>query len=137
MKDEVALIIDRIENLEKRFDTLEKAMLGHSKRRKRPHQKKPTLTNDLNYSVNEKAFIKRYAFTKSGPKKFTILVAYLANGNVEENVRLREIVKRWNKMKSLLGQFNRFFPNEAKTQGWVDSKKHGSYNITNEWKKVL
>ena len=137
MKDEVALIIDRIENLEKRFDTLEKAMIGHSKRRKREHQKKPNLTNDVDYSVNERAFIKRYASGKSGPKKFTILVAYLANRKVEENVELREIVKHWNKMKSLLGQFNRFYPNEAKTQGWVDSKKRGSYNLTNEWKNVL
>lgn len=139
MNQNLAQIIHRIDNLENRVETLEKTSFGTGAVKKSKKTKGPPSTKDINFSLNERAFVKRYASNKSGPRKFTILLAYLAHGNVDENVGFGEIEKCWNKMsaKNLLGKFNRFYPNEAKTRGWVDSKKHGSYNLTNEWKNVL
>ena len=38
--------------------------------------------------------------------------------------------------KKLLGKYNDFYPNEAKTKGWIDSYKHGFCHLTNEWEKI-
>ena len=100
---------------------------------------KKTTGRDVDFSLNERAFVKRYVVGKSGPKRFTLLLAYLSRGEINKNVELSEIKKHWNKMtaKTLLSRFNMFYPNEAKTRGWIDSKEYGSYNLTNEWKNVL
>jgi len=129
-KQDLSQIIFRIEKVERAvFGT------GNGKKAKK---KKETISNgDLDFSLNERAFVKRYASGKSGPKKFTILLAYLSDGQIGTNIQLSDIKKRWNKMKSLLGKFNMFYSNEAKNKGWVDSKEYGKYSLTKEWKESL
>jgi hypothetical protein len=129
---ELSKIIARIEKLEKAV------FVGHvAKKEKNKHT--IILPKDLNYSLNERAFVKRYTVNKSGPKKFTLLLSYLAKSKVGENISLSDIKKHWNKMKakSLLGEFNMFYPNYAKTKGWVDVVGHGIYKLTKEWEQVL
>jgi hypothetical protein len=129
---------ENIVQLTQRIERLEKAVFGKSGFQSK--QKDDTaIPVEINFSLNERAFVKRYAADKSGPKKFTLLLAYLTKGKVGENITLADIKKHWNKMKakSLLGQFNMFYPNDAKTHGWVDSKEYGSYTLTKEWEGVL
>ena len=97
------------------------------------------ISHNVDFSLNERAFVKRYTINKSGPKKFTLVLAYLAKGEVEKNIEIGEIKKHWGKMsaKNMLGKFNMFYPNDAKTRGWIDSKEYGAYNLTSEWKNVL
>lgn len=122
-----------------RIEKLEKAVFGYGKALKTKEKKGTTSSIDINFSLNERAFVKRYATSKSGSKKFTLLIAYLAAGKVDKNIELNDIRTLWKKMsaKNMLGKFNMFFPSDAKTRGWVDSKKYGSYCLTKEWKKVL
>ena len=129
---ELSKIISRIEKLEE-------AVFGNAstKKRKKKKQTISTSTADVDFSLDQRAFVKRYTASRSGPKKFTILLAYLADGKVDKNVELSEIRKRWNRMKSLLGKFNMFYPNDAKNRGWVTSKTYGNYSLTNEWQDVL
>jgi len=131
-KENLADIIARIEKLEKE-------VFGSTKNKKSLVATSPNQNSKIDFSINERAFVNRYATEKSGPKKFTLMVAYLAKGEIEKNIQLSEIKKRWSKMsaKSLLGEFNMFYPNDAKTRGWIDSKEHGSYCLTNEWKDML
>lgn len=122
----------------RRIEKLEKAVFGSRRVKKEKNQH--TLPLDIDFSINERAFVKRYVTGKSsGGKKFTLLVAYLAAGKVDEDIKLSDIRTRWNKMsaKSLLGKFNMFFPSDAKNNGWVNSKKYGSYCLTKEWKNVI
>jgi len=130
-KDDLTKIIVRIEKLEK-------AVFGSGAKKNMIIPKKTT-GQDIDFSLNERTFVKRYVVGKSGPKRFTLLLAYLSRGEVNKNIELSEIKKHWNKMsaKTLLGKFNMFYPNDAKTRGWVDSKEYGSYNLTNEWKNTL
>jgi len=118
----------------KRIEKLESAVFGNEKK-----GLSKVLTHNIDFSINERVFAKRYATDKSGPKKFTLLLAYLVKGEIDKNFELSEIKNRWNKMsaKNMLGKFNMFYPNDAKNRGWVDSKEHGKYNLTNEWKNVL
>ncbi|MCJ7786631.1 hypothetical protein MUP06_00210 [Patescibacteria group bacterium] len=129
-KQDLSKIIDRIEKLEK-------AVFGIHRTKKKKNQHPPP--TDLDFSINERAFVKRYAVGKSGSRKFTLLVAYFANGEVDKEIELSDIRTHWNKMsaKNLLGKFNMFFTSDAKNNGWVNSKKYGSYCLTKEWKRVL
>lgn len=129
--DNLAKIIARIEKLEK-------AVFGSNVKKNIMASERASV-QDIDFSLNERAFVKRYVANKSGPKKFTLLLAYLSKGEINKNVELSEIRRHWNKMatKTLLGKFNRFYPNDAKTHGWIDSKEYGSYNLTNEWENVL
>lgn len=91
------------------------------------------------FSLNERAFIRRFAADKSGPRKFALVLAYLAKGDVSKEIERKVIESLWKKMsgKQLLGDFNGYYANEAKNQGLVDSKKRGYYNLTDEWERVL
>lgn len=128
-------LIARVEKAEKDIADLKKAVFGdnHPKpaTKKSPHQ-------ELDFSLNIRAFIKRYAGGKSGPKRFVLLLAYLTKGEVGVDIGLDKIGSEWKKMsaKNLMGKFNRFYPNEAKTQGWADSKAHGTYCLTKAWKEI-
>jgi len=95
--------------------------------------------NVLDFSLNERTFVKRHVVGKSGPKRFTLLVAFLMKGKVDSAIELNKVKALWKKMssKKMLGNFNMFYPNEAKNQGWVDSKKYGNYELTKEWTQVL
>lgn len=122
----------------KRIEKLEKAVFGGDEKDKKKPLSKISIHN-IDFSINERTFVKRYAADKSGPKKFTLLLAYLINGEVDKNFELSDIKNRWNKMsaKNMLGKFNMFYPNDAKNRGWVNSKEYGKYNLTGEWKNVL
>lgn len=95
----------------------------------------------VHFALNERAFIKRYAKNaNSGPKKFTLVLAYLSKGDKSKEIALNEIEQLWNQMKSktlLAMKFNRFFPTTAKENGWVNSKKRGFYYLTDSWKEVF
>ena len=86
----------------------------------------------------ERAFFNAYARDFGGPKKFVLVVAYLAKGQVGKEVQLGDVSKHWNKMTSLLGgKFNRFYSGSAKDQGWVDAPKKGTYVLTESWKEAF
>lgn len=91
-----------------------------------------------NFSINVRTFVKRYVAPKSGPKRFTYLLAYMTEGNINMDVRLDNVRKNWNKMsaKDLLGKFNQIYPNRAIINGWVDSKDRGIYHLTKDWKNI-
>ena len=128
---------ETLQSIVTRVRKLEKAVFGSGATEK--SSKVTKVNSDINFSINERAFIKQYAADKSGPKKFVLLLAYLAQGEIDKNIDLGEIKKHWGKMttKTLLGKFNMFYPNKAKTRGWADSKEYGSYCLTNSWKEIL
>jgi hypothetical protein len=94
----------------------------------------------INFSLNIRAFIKRYAKGKSPAKKFVLIVAFLSRGKIGFDVKVNEVEKNWNKMTSedLLGnKFNSKYPVEAKNDGFVNSTKRGLFHLTDEWKRIL
>ena len=100
----------------------------------------PTTNAKLVFTKPERAFVKAYARGLNGQKKFALLLAYLAKGEKGREVELKEVEKRWNKMKApnLFGaKFNRFYPTVAKEHGWVDSPRHGVYVLTESWQEIF
>jgi len=101
-------------------------------------KKKGDLLAEVDFEKPIRPYIGEYTKDKSGPKKFTLLVAYLTKGDVSQSVLLSEVKKQWNRMKSLLGgNFNRFYSSQAKDKDWVYSPKQGLYTLRPKWKDAL
>lgn len=130
-KNDLSSLIARVERLEA------EVFKGKTQQPKLEKGQVRAVNPKLDFTINVRAFVKRFVADKSGPKKFVLLLAYLTKGETDKNFPLADIRKEWNKMsgKNLLGKFNRFYPNEAKTQGWVDSKEYGTYCLSASWRE--
>lgn len=133
----------QISNILERLERLEKAVLG-SKRggatAQQSHRAPVSAPPKIDFELNERNFVKTYAKGMSGPKKFTLLLAFIAKGKIGETIEVNKIRSRWNKMKAknLLGYpFNVNYPTAAKDHGWVDTKKRGTYFLRNTWMKIF
>lgn len=101
--------------------------------------KTPVHSGKFDWSLNERAFVTRYAKNMTGTEKFVLLVAYLAKGEVDTSVTLSSVEKLWSKMtaKSLLGMhFNRKYTSDAKARGWLDGAGQGKYQLTYGWTEI-
>jgi|ERR1700733_2849983 len=94
----------------------------------------------IDFSMPIRAFVKKYGTNMSGPKKFTLMVAYLTKGDATKRITLAEIERYWNKMtaKGLLGmKFNRFYASQAKENDWANTEKTGAYHLRPAWKEIF
>jgi len=110
------------------------------KNRRQPRSGTQPSSQKLDFDVPLRPFIRKYAKGMSGPKKFTLLLARLVQGDLKKEVSLGQIETNWNKMTSahLLGmKFNRFYPVQAKDRDWVHSKRKGFYNLRPNWEGIV
>jgi hypothetical protein len=133
---QISSIIKRLERLEKAVFT--RPPVGDGRHKTQDTSR--SASAKIDFDLNERHFVKTYARGMSGPKKFTLLLAFMTQGKVGENIEVSAIRSRWNKMKSsnLLGYpFNVNYPNAAKTSGWVDTKKYGTYCLCKSWQQIF
>jgi hypothetical protein len=75
---------------------------------------------------------------KGGPEKFALLVAYLATGNLGQEINGEDISAAWNRMTQIMGgKFNPAYTTRAKDKGWVDSPRRGVYVLCGSWTEIL
>lgn len=92
----------------------------------------------VDFESNERHFVRTHAVSLSGRKKFALLTAFLAKGEVGKEVPLKDIEAMWSRMTAPLGgPFNRKYSNDAKESGWVDTKKKGLYSLRPKWQDIL
>ena len=92
----------------------------------------------MDFDMNERAFAKQHAGGLSGPKKFALLLAYLAKGDCSKRIPLKDIQKCWDRMTALLGgKFYRKYSNKAREYGWADTKKTGTYVLRPHWLRIF
>jgi hypothetical protein len=133
----------QIPDIVKRLERLEKAVFGPKHggaAGQRSHRTSVSAPAKIDFELNERNFVKTYAKGMNGAKKFTLLLALMAKGKIGEAIEVSAIRSRWNKIKAknLLGYpFNVNYPNAAKTHGWVDTKKYGTYFLRNTWMKIF
>lgn len=89
------------------------------------------------FSLNPRAFMKKYGRGRSGPQKFTLLLARLTNGNGSKEVSFETIKDQWDKMKGIIGKFNSAYSTRAKDEDWIDTKKQGVYVLKPSWKDAI
>jgi len=88
----------------------------------------------IDLSLPIRPFMNRYARGATGARKFALMVAHTAKGDLSAEVTRSDIEKQWSKMTGLLGEFNPAFSTRAKDSGWVDSPKFGVYKLLLGWK---
>jgi len=103
----------------------------------KPAEKKPVPPPTLSFSMNPRAFMKKYARDLSGDRKFTLLVGLLAKGSAATEVTFETVKGHWEKMTGVIGKFNPAYSIRARENGWVDTKKAGVYVLMPAWKEVL
>lgn len=93
----------------------------------------------LNFKLNSRAFFKKYGKGLSGPKRFVLVVAYLAKGNKQSDITSDEVKNCWNKHQKLLGGklTTGVYGTRAKEDGWLDAAKNGSYHLTDSWETIF
>ena len=121
----------------KRIEKLEAVVFG-PKKTVAKLSKSAGLAFDLDFGINNRAFVKKYSKRLSGPKKFILILSYLAKGQTKTEVSIDKIKKDWGKMKSLFGgEFNAFYSTTAKDNNWANSEKHGLWFLTKDWKNIF
>jgi hypothetical protein len=95
-------------------------------------------TDDLpDFGVPIRPFMKSFA-DLSGAKKFTLLVAWLAKGDLAAEVTLGSVASEWNTMSGMLkAKFNRKFSSDAREADWVATTKEGVYVLRPNWTQIL
>lgn len=99
-----------------------------------------TKSNNIDFTLNERNFVKTYGKNMNGQKKFVLLLAYIAKGKTDVDVEIGTVQSKWGKMtaKELLGySYNDKYPTAAKTNGWIDSKKYGTYHLRITWIEIF
>jgi hypothetical protein len=98
----------------------------------------PRPATNLSFSLNVLAFMKKYARSMSGSRKFTLLLAHLVQGKTGQEIAGERIASAWNRMKSVLGgAYNGAHATRAKAEGWIDSPKWGHYALSSSWREAI
>lgn len=102
-----------------------------------PTETPNSVAPDIDFTRPVRPYMKIFAGL-SGSRKFVLLLAWLAKGDLEKQVPLSEIQSLWDSMSGMLKtKFNRKFSSEAKDADWVDTRKFGLYNLRPNWKEAL
>jgi hypothetical protein len=102
-----------------------------------PSSRKLPELRSFDFDANERNFMKDHAKGLGAGKKFALLLAYLAKGEVTKEIQLKQIEAAWGRMTTLLGDFNRKYSSDAKEQGLVTTKKHGIYVLRPRWRDII
>jgi hypothetical protein len=129
MEKDIAEIKDRLEKLEKAvFGDGPKEPLGKEK------------NGDLDFSLNERAFIKKYSTGFNGQEFFVLISAYLSKGKESTPIDLSQIKTVWRSCLGIIGlPYASIFSTRAKENGWVDAIKEarGSYVLGKHWEGIF
>jgi len=107
------------------------------KSKKNPAQVAKPGARKLDFSKPVRPFMKSYSQGMNGQKKFTLLLAKLAKGDLTTGIALTEIEAHWKKMTAIMEMdFNRFFTSKARDEDWVESSK-GQYKLRPGWKAIF
>lgn len=94
----------------------------------------------LDFSLNERAFIKTYSSGFNGQEFFTLITAYLVHGDGDTPVDLLKIKTVWKSCSGMIGvPYASTFSTRAKENGWVDSSKEtrGAYVLSKHWQGIF
>lgn len=128
MEKEIAEIKERIERLEA-------TVFG-----KKDEPVKDRSVDGLDFSLNQRAFIKKYSSGFNGQEFFILILAYLAGGKESVPIDLLQIKTTWKSCSGIIGQpYASIFSTRAKENGWADAAKNtrGSYILGKPWKDIL
>lgn len=99
----------------------------------------PHAPRDLDFGLSSRAFVRKYGgLAESGPKKFVLLLSWIAKGRTDSQIDAEALRREWAKVKGLIGaEYQTMFATRARDNGWVDSPKHGVFQLGRGWRDAL
>ena len=122
--------------IKNRLDKLEKAVFGGEVEGVVFTRK----NGDLDFTLNDRAFIKKYSSDFNGQEVFTLISAYLSGGKEAVQVDVSRIKTVWESCKGIIGfSYASIFSTRAKENGWVDAIKdsRGTYVLGKHWQDIF
>lgn len=129
MKKDIIEIKDRLEKLER-------AVFGSEAKEVSTEVR----VNGLDFSLNQRAFIKKYSSGFNGKEFFTLILAYLSGGKELAPVDISQIKTVWKSCAGIIGApYASTFSTRAKENGWADAAKdtRGSYMLGKHWQDIF
>src|ERR1700682_922099 len=72
----------------------------------RPIRSASNPSKQIDFTLQPRAFIKRYVRGMSGAQKFVLLLAKMSEGSTTKPIDFKLISKQWSRMTGLMGDFN-------------------------------
>ncbi|MFA6554339.1 MAG: hypothetical protein WCS89_02410 [Candidatus Paceibacterota bacterium] len=95
-------------------------------------------TEGVDFSMQSRAFFKKYAKGMSGTKVFVLMIAYFVNKNKVDTVSYSDIQKEWSKMTVIIKHKpSTTFAVRAKESDWISSPKNSLYSLRPTWKDIF
>lgn len=129
MNKEIADLRDRVEKLER-------AVFAERRVERNNNDDNPLA---FDFSLNERAFIKRYGGGFNGQQFFALVTAYIARGRTGVSVSLQDIKAAWQRCSGMIGvPYASTFSTRAKENSWVDAARatKGSYVLGKHWLEI-
>lgn len=125
-----------ITEIKERLEKLEKAVFGDGA------QEAPTIAKigELDFSLNQRAFIKRYSAGFNGQKFFVLILAYLSGGKELAPINLSQIKTVWKSCAGIIGEpYASTYSTRAKENSWADAVKdtRASYMLGKHWQDIF
>ncbi len=93
---------------------------------------------EIDFSMQSRAFFKKYTKGLSGPKVFVLMVAYFTNQQDTAIVSFGDIQKEWSKMTQIIKpKLSTTFALRAKESNWIDSPKNAFYSLRPNWRDIF
>lgn len=125
-----------ITEIKERLEKLEKAVFGgHIK-----ETPAPAKVGQMDFSLNQRAFIKKYSSGFNGQEFFALILAYLSEGKEFTPVDLSQIKTVWKSCVGIIGvPYASIFSTRAKENEWTDARKdvRGSYVLGKYWQDIF
>lgn len=125
---------DEIKQINERLKKLEEAVFNTAVKETN------TKSNAFDFSLNERAFLKKYSSNFNGQQSFALICAYLAQGRKDVEIALSKIKDIWMSCAGVIGcPYSSIFSTRAKENGWVDvmKEKKGSYLLGKNWQDIF
>jgi len=113
-----------------------------SRRRTTKHSTAPVpvpKSQDIEVTLGIRPFLKRHVTAKtSGPKKFVILLAWMAKASTSKEVKLDDLAQQWAAVKGpIRGTYQRVYATRAKDAIWADTPRPGVFKLLPNWKAAF
>ncbi|MDO8494590.1 MAG: hypothetical protein Q7S68_04560 [Deltaproteobacteria bacterium] len=125
-----------ITEIKERLEKLEKVVFGGVANKVSAVAK----IGELDFSLNQRAFIKKYSAGFNGQEFFALILAYLSGGKELAPVDLSQIKTIWKSCVGIIGApYASTFSTRAKENGWADAAKdtRGFYVLGKHWQDIF
>lgn len=127
---------DQFKDILTRLTNLEDAIFGDQ--RQLNDGEKAIGRSKCDFSLNERAFVKRYFLKFNGQETFALICSFLSKGETDLPIDLAAVKKLWKNCQGVIGYpFSSMYSTRAKERGWVTPAKKGAYSLQPSWIEIF